>query len=152
MRAVIQRVKKASVSAEGQITGRIEQGLLVFLGIGRDDSRADIDFIADKITNLRIFEDKDGKMNLSVRDIGGGILLVSQFTLYGDCRRGRRPDFSAAGTPQMAKILYQQTIDVLRRSQLAVETGVFAAYMIVDAVNDGPVTLIIDSKKDIKKL
>lgn len=151
MRAVIQRVKKASVSVDGQITGQIGQGLLVFLGIGRDDCQADIDFTADKIINLRIFEDAGGKMNLSVRDIGGGILLVSQFTLFGDCRRGRRPDFSAAAAPETAKMLYEQTIEAIRRNGVSVETGIFAAYMIIDAVNDGPVTLILDSKKELFK-
>lgn len=151
MRAVIQRVKKASVSVDGQITGHIGQGLLVFLGIGRDDCQTDIDFTADKIINLRIFEDAGGKMNLSVRDIGGGILLVSQFTLFGNCRRGRRPDFSAAAAPETAKMLYEQTIEAIRRNGVSVETGIFAAYMIIDAVNDGPVTLILDSKKELFK-
>ena len=147
MRAVIQRVSRASVTVEGTITGQIERGLLVFLGVDKEDGPADIDFLADKIANLRIFPDKDGKMNLSVTDIGGGVLLISQFTLFGDCRKGRRPDFTAAGDPKTAKQLYEQMIETVRAKGLTVETGVFAAHMDIDSVNDGPVTLLLDSKK-----
>jgi D-tyrosyl-tRNA(Tyr) deacylase len=149
MRAVVQRVSRASVSVNGQVTGRIERGLLVFLGVGREDSQADIDFIADKVVNLRVFEDADGKMNLSVKDIGRGILLISQFTLFGDCRKGRRPDFSSAGPPETAKLLYEKTIDAIKEKSVPVETGIFAAHMDIDCVNDGPVTLILDSNNSI---
>ncbi|MHC5118804.1 MAG: D-aminoacyl-tRNA deacylase [Planctomycetota bacterium] len=147
MRAVIQRVSRASVTVDGKVNGSIERGLLVFLGVGRDDTQKDIDFIADKIVNLRIFECDEGKMNLSVSDIGGAVLLISQFTLFGDCRKGRRPDFTAAGPPDTANRLYEQTIAAVKARGVPVETGVFAAHMDIDAVNDGPVTLILDSKK-----
>ena len=147
MRAVIQRVSRASVTVDGSITGAIERGLLVFLGVGKEDSQKDIDFIADKIVNLRIFECDNGKMNHSVKDIGGRILLISQFTLYGDCRKGRRPDFTAAGPPDMAKQLYEQTIAAIKAKGVPVETGVFAAHMDIDSTGDGPVTLILDSRK-----
>jgi D-tyrosyl-tRNA(Tyr) deacylase len=145
MRAVIQRVRRASVTVDGAVTGAIERGLLVFLGVGREDTQNDIDFIADKIANLRIFEDDSGKMNLSVSDIGGAVLLISQFTLFGDCRKGRRPDFTAAGPPDMAKHLYEHTIAAVKANAVPVETGVFAAHMDIDSINDGPVTLIVDS-------
>ena len=148
MRTIIQRVSKASVTVDGHVTGKIGQGLLVFLGVGKDDTQTDVDFIAEKATNLRIFEDGDGKMNLSVKDIGGGVLLVSQFTLFGDCRKGRRPDFTAAGSPESAKTLYEQTIAAIREKGIPVETGVFAAHMDIKSINNGPVTLIIDSKRD----
>ena len=145
MRAVIQRVSRASVTVDGAITGSIERGLLVFLGVGKEDSQKDIDFIAGKIANLRIFEDNSGRMNLSVSDIGGAVLLISQFTLFGDCRKGRRPDFTAAGPPDMANKLYEQTVATVKSKGVPVQTGVFAAHMDIDALNDGPVTLILDS-------
>jgi D-tyrosyl-tRNA(Tyr) deacylase len=147
MRAVVQRVSQASVTVDGTITGSIERGLLVFLGIGKKDTEKDIAFISEKIVNLRIFEDSTNKMNLSAKDIGGSVLLISQFTLYGDCRKGRRPDFTAAGAPEMAKELYEETIATIKEKGVPVETGVFAAHMDIDSVNDGPVTLILDSKK-----
>ncbi|MEN6309005.1 MAG: D-aminoacyl-tRNA deacylase [Anaerohalosphaeraceae bacterium] len=147
MRAVVQRVKQASVSVDGNITGRIEQGLLVFLGVGPDDGPMDAAYITDKIANLRVFADDGGKMNRSVLDIAGGILLISQFTLFGDCRKGRRPDFSQAAPPALAKALYEQTIETLRGLGITVQTGIFAADMQIDSVNDGPVTMLLDSKK-----
>ena len=147
MRTVVQRVSQASVTVEGAVTGSIERGLLVFLGVGKEDTQKDIDFIADKVVNLRIFEDADGKMNLSVKDIGGGILLISQFTLFGDCRKGRRPDFTAAGVPETAKLLYEKTITAIGEKGVPVETGIFAAHMHIDSINNGPVTLILDSRK-----
>lgn len=147
MRAVIQRVSRASVTVDGQITGQIGQGLLVFLGVGKEDGQADIKFLADKITNLRIFGDTDGKMNHSIKDISGGVLLISQFTLFGDCRKGRRPDFTAAGDPENAKTLYEQMIAAIQAKGIPVETGVFAAHMDIDSLNDGPVTLLLDSRK-----
>ncbi len=147
MRAVVQRVSEARVEVDGQITGAIEKGLMVFLGVGRDDDQGDAEFMADKLTNLRIFRDDEDRMNLSVKDAGGAILLISQFTLYGDCRKGRRPSFDAAGEPEQAKKLYADTIALIRAKGVDVETGIFAARMQVFSQNDGPVTFILDSKK-----
>lgn len=147
MRAVIQRVSRASVTVDGTVAGSVQRGLLVFLGVGKEDTQKDIDFVADKVVHLRVFEDGDGKMNLSVKDIDGGILLISQFTLFGDCRKGRRPDFTAAGGAEMAKTLYERTIAVIQDKGVLVETGVFAAHMDIDSINDGPVTLILDSQR-----
>jgi D-tyrosyl-tRNA(Tyr) deacylase len=145
MRVVIQRVLRASVTVEGQVVGAIDHGLLVLLGIQPSDNQTDLDFLVEKTINLRIFSDDEGKMNLSVRDVTGGILVVSQFTLYGDCRKGRRPSFIAAAGPEQAQSLYNQFVARLKESNLQVETGIFAADMKVELVNDGPVTLIIDS-------
>ena len=147
MRAVVQRVREARVEVDGQITGAIEKGLMVFLGVGRDDDGGDVEFMADKLTNLRIFGDDEDRMNLSVKDSGGAILLISQFTLYGDCRKGRRPSFDAAAEPKQAKTLYDETIALIRAKGVAVETGIFAARMQVFSQNDGPVTFILDSKR-----
>ena len=147
MRAVVQRVKGARVEVDGQITGAIEKGLMVFLGVGRDDDGGDVEFMADKLANLRIFDDDEDKMNLSVKEAGGAILLISQFTLYGDCRKGRRPSFDAAGEPEQAKKLYEEIITMIRAKGVAVETGIFAARMQVFSQNDGPVTFILDSEK-----
>ena len=147
MRAVVQRVKEAKIEVDGNVVGAIDKGLLVYLGVGKDDSKKDVEFIADKLVNLRIFADENDKMNLSVLDVGGQILLVSQFTLYGDCRKGRRPGFDLAGEPQTAERLYEKTIEAIRQKDAPVETGVFAAYMDVSSVNDGPVTFLLDSKK-----
>lgn len=148
MRAVVQRVKRAEVRVEGKITGKIEKGLLVLLGVGQGDDRKDLEYMADKITNLRIFEDDEGKMNLSVLDAGGDMLVVSQFTLFGDCRKGKRPSYSDAARPEEAQKLYQEFVNYIREKySMKVETGIFQADMDVDFINQGPVTLMLDSKK-----
>jgi D-aminoacyl-tRNA deacylase len=147
MRAVVQRVKEASVRVEGATRGRIGPGLLVLLGVGKGDTEADAEYLADKTLNLRVFADEAGQMNRSVIDEGGGILVVSQFTLYGDARRGRRPGYSDAADPEEANRLYEHFVARLRPSNLAVETGVFRAAMEVALLNDGPVTLLLDSRK-----
>ena len=151
MRAVVQRVKKASVKIQNTsdgdyINGEIDKGLLVFLGITHEDNDKDLDYIADKISGLRIFEDEQGKMNLSIDDIKGEILLISQFTLYGDCRKGRRPGFTDAARPEIAIPLYEKMIDTLKLKGIKVEVGIFGADMLVDIQNDGPVTIILDTK------
>lgn len=147
MRAVIQRVSRASVSVAGVAVGQIEQGLLVFLGIHPKDSSSEINWMAEKIANLRIFEDLDGAMNLSLFDIGQEMLIVSQFTLYGDCRKGRRPGFSSAAPPDLAEPLYLQFVDKVEQLGIRTATGKFGAMMEVQLVNDGPVTLLLDSDK-----
>jgi len=147
LRAVLQRVSSASVSVDGEVISSISSGLLVLLGVGEDDSEADVQYLADKTANLRIFADEAGKMNLSVSDIGGEILVVSQFTLYGDCRKGRRPSFTAAARPQKAEALYENYVSTLSNMGLKVETGVFQAHMDVELVNDGPVTILLNSEK-----
>ncbi|CBH21424.1 MULTISPECIES: D-aminoacyl-tRNA deacylase [Acetoanaerobium] len=152
MRAVVQRVKKASVKIQNTsdgdyINGEIDKGLLVFLGITHEDNDKDLDYIADKISGLRIFEDEQGKMNLSIDDIKGEILLISQFTLYGDCRKGRRPGFTDAARPEIAIPLYEKMIDTLKLKGIKVEVGIFGADMLVDIQNDGPVTILLDSSK-----
>ncbi|MFH1976280.1 MAG: D-aminoacyl-tRNA deacylase [Pseudomonadota bacterium] len=145
MRAVVQRVKESSVSVDGKIIGKIGAGLLVLIGIAKKDTISDIDFIADKILNLRIFEDENKKMNRSVLDIGGEILVVSQFTLLGDCRKGRRPSFIDAAEPEKANELYEKFVEKIRGRGVKVKTGIFRAMMDVSLVNDGPVTLIVES-------
>jgi D-aminoacyl-tRNA deacylase len=145
MRVVIQRVKQARVEVAGEVTGVIGLGLLVLLGIAKTDSAKDANYLVDKLVNLRIFPDDAGKMNLSIRESGGGLLLVSQFTLYGDCRKGRRPSFDMAASPPVAAELYEYFVKRVRQSGIPVETGVFQALMQVHLVNDGPVTLICDS-------
>lgn len=152
MRAVVQRVKKASVKIQNTsdgdyINGEIDKGLLIFLGITHEDNDKDLDYIADKISGLRIFEDEQGKMNLSINDIKGEILLISQFTLYGDCRKGRRPGFTDAARPEIAIPLYEKMIDTLKLKGIKVEVGIFGADMLVDIQNDGPVTILLDSSK-----
>ena len=145
MRAVVQRVTAASVTVDGNITGQIGAGLLVLLGVARTDSTPDADFLAEKVTNLRIFADENGKMNRSLIDCGGAMLVVSQFTLYGDCRKGRRPSFDLAAAPELARSLYEHFIGAVRQTGVRVETGIFQASMQVALVNDGPVTLIVES-------
>ena len=147
MRAVIQRVTKASVSVDGEVIGKIGKGFVVLLGVGQDDAEEDMRYIADKTVNLRVFEDENEKMNLSLQDIGGELLVISQFTLYGDCRKGRRPSFDKAGEPKSAKELYEKTCEYFKSFGIVTETGRFAADMQVELINDGPVTLMLDSKK-----
>jgi D-tyrosyl-tRNA(Tyr) deacylase len=147
MRAVIQRVTSASVTVEGEIIGAIEKGLLVLLGVAQEDTDDDARQMAEKVAQLRIFEDADGKMNLSVEEIGGAVLVVSQFTLLGDCRKGRRPSFIAAALPEVAERLYETFAANLGSRGLRVATGKFRANMQVALVNDGPVTILLDSKK-----
>lgn len=147
MRAVVQRVKQARVEVKGETVGSINHGLLVFLGVGKEDSEEDLSYIVDKLLHLRIFEDEQGKMNRSIVDIGGEILVVSQFTLFGDCRKGRRPSFSEAAPPDKAERLYEECINRLRASGISVSTGKFREMMDVYLINDGPVTMLLDSKK-----
>jgi D-tyrosyl-tRNA(Tyr) deacylase len=145
MRIVIQRVKQARVEVDGQIAGAIGPGLLVLLGIAKTDSEKDADYLVEKVLHLRIFPDSGGKMNRNVREAGGSLLVVSQFTLYGDCRKGRRPSFDLAASLPQAERLYQYFVNMCREGNLPVETGVFQALMQVHLVNDGPVTIICDS-------
>jgi D-aminoacyl-tRNA deacylase len=147
MRAVVQRVSRASVTVNGEVTGRIAEGLLVLLGVAPDDSESDADYLADKIAGLRIFEDDAGKMNRSVADIGGAVLAVSQFTLFGDARKGKRPSFDAAARPELANALYQYFVERIRALGPRCETGRFQETMQVELVNEGPVTILLDSRK-----
>jgi len=147
MRAVLQRVTQASVAVEGRTVGSIGCGLLVFLGVTHSDTRADADYLVNRILLLRIFSDETGRMNRSVQDAGGALLVVSQFTLYGNCKKGLRPSFDDAAPPEQARELYDYFVECMRRSNSAVETGVFQAEMKVSLVNDGPVTFIVDSVK-----
>ncbi len=155
MRAVVQRVTQAKVTVGGAVTGgvggavagSISKGMVVLLGIGADDNSRDIEYLAEKIVNLRIFDDHEGKMNISLLDCGGAMLLVSQFTLYGDCRRGRRPSYDAAAGPGTAQALYEAFADKCRSYGVKVETGVFQTMMQVGLINDGPVTILLDSRK-----
>ena len=147
MRAVLQRVTNAEVKVDGEIIGSIGKGILIFLGVSDDDTEKDLQYIADKMINLRIFEDENGKMNLSVHDIQGELLIVSQFTLYGDCRKGRRPSFDKAGKPDFANEMYEKFIKYCSDSGLKTERGEFGADMKVSLLNDGPVTIMLDSTK-----
>lgn len=148
MRAVVQKVSQSTVSVENQVVGCIARGLVVFLGVTHKDTEKDAQYLAEKIAHLRMFEDTEEKLNLSVKDVGGSILSVSQFTLYGDCRKGRRPSFTEAARPEAANRLYEQFNAYLRQEGLTVETGRFQAHMEVSLVNDGPVTLLLDSEKN----
>ena len=147
MRAVLQRVTSASVEVDGKIVGRIQQGLMVLLGVAKGDDASDVKYLVDKIRNLRIFADEQGKMNRSLTEVGGGVLLVSQFTLLGRIANGRRPSFDGAAPSDLAKRLYEQVAVDLRAEGTSVETGVFAAHMKVALVNDGPVTFVVDSRE-----
>ncbi|MFZ2148821.1 MAG: D-aminoacyl-tRNA deacylase [Sedimentisphaerales bacterium] len=147
MRAVIQRVLQAEVKVEGQQVGKIDKGLLVYLSVSKEDTVNDAQFMADKLVNLRIFADEAGKMNRSVQDVGGSILLVSNFTLHGDCRKGRRPSFDAAAEPTLAQQLYEKVIDLIAEQDVVVEKGAFGEYMHVSSINDGPVTFLLDSTR-----
>lgn len=147
MRAVIQRVEKASVSVEGEIRGQIGAGLLVLIGVEEGDGDADFRYIAEKVPNLRVFEDEQGKMNRSLLDVGGEVLAVSQFTLLGDARGGRRPSFITAARPETADPMYERLVADWRARGIRVETGVFGAHMKVSLVNDGPVTILLDSRR-----
>ncbi len=147
MRAVVQKVKEASVKVKGNVIAKVGKGILILLGIATDDSKNDCEYLANKIANLRIFPDENSLMNKSLIDINGSVLVVSQFTLLGDCRKGRRPSFSNAASPDIAKPLYEQFVEVLKEKKIHVETGIFQEMMEVYLINDGPVTLILDSKK-----
>jgi len=145
MRLVIQRVKEAQVTVSGATAGAIGRGLAVFIGISGSDTRADADYVLDKLLGLRIFPDDSGKMNRNIVESGGALLLVSQFTLYGDCRKGRRPSFDRAAPPELAQVLYEYFVESARKGSVAVETGTFQAAMEVHLINDGPVTILLDS-------
>lgn len=148
MRAVVQRVSSSKVTVEDNITGQIKKGLLVLLGVTHEDTSSDVDYMIDKILNLRIFEDENGKMNLSLKDVGGELLVVSQFTLYGDCRKGKRPSFTNAARPEVATPLYEEFVQKSKDKDIVVQTGQFGAHMMVDLINDGPVTMLLDSSKN----
>ncbi len=147
MRAVVQRVSLGEVTVEEKITGSIGKGFVVLLGVGQGDTQKDADYIADKVANLRVFEDEQGKMNRSLSDVGGSVLAISQFTLYGDCRKGRRPGFTQAADPDQAKALYDYFTERLRQQGFEVQEGIFQADMLVKIYNDGPVTMLLDSKR-----
>jgi len=148
MRAVVQRVKSSKVTVDSKMVGQISKGLLVLIGVGKNDGLEDIKWMSEKIVNLRIFEDENGKMNLSLLDTKGELLLVSQFTLFGDCRRGRRPSFTEAAEPSFAREIFEKFVEYIKHAYpIKVETGVFQEHMEVELVNDGPVTLLLDSKK-----
>lgn len=147
MRAVVQRVSSASVAVDGEVVGSMERGFVVLLGVGDEDDATDVTYLAEKVANLRVFPDDEDRMNLSLLDIGGTALVVSQFTLYGDCRRGRRPSFTEAASPDRADALYEEFVAALSERGVPVETGVFRAMMDVELVNDGPVTILLDSKR-----
>ena len=147
MRAVVQRVSSSRVTVDERVTGEVKKGLLVLLGVTHDDTSKDVDYMVDKVTNLRIFEDENDKMNLSLKDIEVEVMAVSQFTLYGDARKGRRPSFSDAARPDVANPLYEEFVEKLRAQGITVGTGEFGAHMMVELTNDGPVTILLESKK-----
>ena len=147
MRAVVQRVKSASVNVDGELVSEIGAGVLIFLGVAHEDTTTELEYIANKVANLRIFEDAEGKMNCSLLEAGGAALVVSQFTLYGDCRKGRRPSFIKAARPETANALYEQFITALEQQNIRTQGGTFQAMMDVELINDGPVTILLDSDK-----
>jgi D-aminoacyl-tRNA deacylase len=147
MRAVIQRVKSAAVTVDGEIVGQVDKGLVVLVGVAKDDGPADVEYMAKKIANLRIFPDQDRLLHFTTAEVGGGVLVVSQFTVFGDCRKGRRPSFDQSAPPELAEKLYEDLVAALVGLGLPVATGRFRAMMEVSLVNDGPVTLLVDSKK-----
>ena len=147
MRAVVQRVLQSGVEVNGQTVSQIDKGLLVYLSVGKGDSAGDAEFMAEKLVNLRIFADDDGRMNRSVLDVGGAILLVSNFTLHGDCRKGRRPSFDGAGEPKLAEELYEKVGELIAGQGVTVKKGIFGEHMQISSVNDGPVTFLLDSKE-----
>jgi len=149
MKVVLQRVKSAHVDIAGETVGSIGAGLLILLGVTHSDNPVDAEYLADKVIQLRIFPDNEGRMNRSLLDAGGNLLVVSQFTLYGDCRKGRRPSFDRAARPEQARVLYEYFIECLKSRNIAVETGVFQAEMEIHLINDGPVTLILESKRGL---
>lgn len=148
MRAVVQRVDKASVEVEGKIVGEINKGLLVLLGVGAEDNEKDLDYLVEKIIGLRVFQDENDKMNLSLMDVNGELLVVSQFTLYGDARKGKRPSFSSSAAPDIGNKYYEEFVNKARDLGVKTETGIFGADMKVNLINDGPVTILLDSKKN----
>ena len=147
MRAVVQRVNNASVTVEGKIVGEIQKGLLVLLGVGEEDDEKDLDYLVEKVVGLRIFQDENDKMNLSLMDVKGELLVVSQFTLYGDVRKGKRPSFSSSAGPEMGNKYYQEFVNRIRNLGIKTETGIFGAHMDVNLTNNGPVTILLDSKR-----
>jgi len=147
MRAVVQRVNNASVTVEGKVVGGIQRGLLVLLGVGEEDDEKDLEYLVEKVVGLRIFQDEDDKMNLSLMDVKGELLVVSQFTLYGDVRKGKRPSFSSSARPEMGNKYYEEFVNKVRALGIKTETGIFGAHMDVNLTNNGPVTILLDSKR-----
>lgn len=145
MRIVIQRAEKAKVSVDGEIVGQIGRGFMVLVGVGPEDTKQNADFLVNKMCNLRIFEDEQGKMNLSIKDVGGQILAISQFTLYADCKKGNRPSFAGAAKPKQANELYEYFMNEIKKQGIKVEHGIFGAHMKVDFINDGPVTILLEN-------
>ena len=151
MKAVIQRVLSSSVSVDGKVVGQIEKGFNVLLGVGQGDGQKQVEWLAEKVAHLRVFEDENAKMNLSLSDVGGSALVISQFTLYGNCEKGRRPSFTDAAHPSTAKQLYESFVEELKKYDIPVQTGIFQADMKVEIINDGPVTMIIETPKPAER-